>query len=470
MCNRSHTVSIHILNDDSILHVFYLYRPLFRDEDGIADWKYNGRWWYALVHVCQRWRNIIFGSATYLGLSLHCTFGTPVSDMLAHSPPLPLVVGYFRDSFELTTEDEEGVVLALKQHDRVCRVRLHNAGTIIQKLIKAMDEEYPVLEFLDIMHPKMDNSTILRFPETLQAPRLRSLALRGFALPIGSRLLTTAVGLVTLHLDIPHPFTYFHPNTLIRWISFMPQLETLAIFFNFSLPNRDVERQLTHTPIIAPITLPNLHHLQFRGVSTYLEALVQWIITPRLKELYIGFSNQLTFSFPRLLQFIIAAENLRLGNAVLTFSDKLVNAGVYRYGETNGYAFGIVVKCYHLDWQTSSMAQIFNSLSQIFSAVEYLTLQHDVHSESAEEHNDVDPTEWRKLLRPFSNVKTLEIEEGLVKDLSRCLELEDGESGLALLPELQELEYFGNGDARDAFASFVDARRNAGRPVNLVRW
>ena len=102
--------------------------------------------------------------------------------------------------------------------------------------------------------------------------------------------------------------------------------------------------------------------------------------------------------------------------------------------------------------------------------MECLTLQHDVHSESAEEHNDVDRTEWRKLLRPFSNVKTLEIEEGLVKDLSRCLELEDGESGLELLPELQELEYFGNGDARDAFASFVGARRNASRPVNLVRW
>jgi hypothetical protein len=42
----------------------------------------------------------------------------------------------------------------------------------------------------------------------------------GFALPIGSRLLTTAVGLVTLHLVMVHPSTYFHPNTLLQWISF----------------------------------------------------------------------------------------------------------------------------------------------------------------------------------------------------------------------------------------------------------
>ena len=469
MGDRPRTVSIDMLNDDSLLHVFYLYRPLFTDEDDTAEWRYKGRWWYALVHVCQRWRNIVLGSATYLDLSLLCTYGTPVTDMLAHSPPLPLVVGYFQRTRELTTEDEEGIILALKQHDRIRRVRLGNSFAIIQKFILAMDEECPILEFLHIMHPIEDNTTISRFPETFQAPRLRHLTLRSFALPIGSRLLTTAVGLVTLNLVMVHPSTYFHPNTLIRWISLMPQLETLDIFLKFSIPNRDVERQLTHTPIIAPITLPNLHSLRFTGVSNYLEALVHRITTPRLKELLIAFSNQLTFSVPRLLQFITAAENFRLGNAVLTFSNDIVSTGVYPYGGTNVYAFSMVVKCHPLDWQASSMAQISNSLSQIFSAVERLVLQHEVHSESSEEHNDVDPTEWRKLLRPFSNVNTLRIEEGLVKDLSHCLELEDGGLRLELLPKLVRLEYFGRGDTRDAFNSFVDARRNAGHPIILVR-
>jgi hypothetical protein len=200
-----------------------------------------------------------------------------------------------------------------------------------------------------------------------------------------------------------------------------------------------------------------------------LEALVHRITTPRLKDLYIDFSNQLTFSVPRLLQFIIAAENFRLGNAVLSFHDKLVGAGVYPYGETNVYALSIVIKCCQLDWQASSMAQISNSLSQICSAVERLVLQHRVHNESSEEHNDVDRTEWRKLLRPFSNVKTLRIQDGLVKDISHCLELEDGEPCLELLPELVELEFFERGDTLDAFTSFVDARRDAGSPVTLVR-
>ena len=102
MGNRSRTVSIHMLDDDSLLHVFYLYCPFLSGEDqdddarifGGHEIETRGRWWYNLAHICQRWRNIIFGTASYLGISLVCTYGTPVADMLAHSPPLPLIIHY----------------------------------------------------------------------------------------------------------------------------------------------------------------------------------------------------------------------------------------------------------------------------------------------------------------------------------------------------------------------------------------
>jgi len=115
------------------------------------------------------------------------------------------------------------------------------------------------------------------------------------------------------------------------------------------------------------------------------------------------------------------------------------------------------------------VAQIFNTLSQMFSAVEHLTLAHDVHSRSSEEHNEVDRTEWRNLLGSFSNVKTLRIEDGLVRELSRSLPSEDGGHPLEHLPELQELTYSGGGNANDVFTSFIDARQNAGRPVTLIK-
>ncbi len=88
----------------------------------------------------------------------------------------------------------------------------------------------------------------------------------------------------------------------------------------------------------------------------------------------------------------------------------------------------------------------------------------------------VDYAEWRKLLRSLSNVKTLTVEDGLVKKLACCLRLDDGELPLDLLPELQELTYSGTGDVGDAFTSFTDAftpftdaRQKTGRPVTLVR-
>ena len=76
---------------------------------------------------------------------------------------------------------------------------------------------------------------------------------------------------------------------------------------------------------------------------------------------------------------------------------------------------------------------------------------------------------FRSLLGSFRNVKTLRIDEGLVEELSRCLELDDGELPLELLPELQELTYSGSGNTGDTFTSFIDARQDAGRPLTLVR-
>jgi hypothetical protein len=162
------------------------------------------------------------------------------------------------------------------------------------------------------------------------------------------------------------------------------------------------------------------------------------------------------------------AENLRFESfdrAKFEFYAERVFVSVYPRGAEK-YALYISVHCWDLDWQVSSFAQISNSLSPMFSSVEDLTLEHKEHSRSSEEHNEVDRGEWRKLLRLFSNVKTLRIDKGLVGELSRCLQLEDGELPLELLPELQELTYTGSANT---FTSFTDARQNAGRPVILDR-
>ena len=325
-----------------------------------------------------------------------------------------------------------------------------------------------MLEYL-VMGLSNNTGTTLMLPEILRAPHLRHLLLEDLVLPIGCQLLTTAVGLVTLRLYMGHPTTYFQPNTLLQWISFMPQLETLEISFSFPVPNHYVERQITHAPIVTHVTLPNLRSFGFRGVSAYLEAVLRRITTPRLEGLAVRFFKQLTFSVPRLLQFMDTVEVLRFDSVQFLFSRHRASMGFYPHEGANTIPLFIHVDCWHLDWQVSSVVPFFSSHSQISSMVEHITLEHEVHSRSSKEHNEVDRTQWRSLLRSFNNVKTLRIGDGLVEGLSRSLQLDDGEHALELLPELQELTYTGSGDTGDAFTPFIDARQNAGRPVILVR-
>ncbi|KAI0275762.1 hypothetical protein BGY98DRAFT_38765 [Russula aff. rugulosa BPL654] len=480
-----YNAAIDILDDDSLLNIFHLYRPFLLGEDdndearlfgGFERWE-RGHWWYKLAHVCQRWRNLMLGSASYLGLYLVCTKGSPIADMLAHSPPLlPLAVDYYYEDSDVSTEDEERLLLALEQRDRVRRIRLRMEIPNLQRLIVAISDEYPILECLIIITP--DRPPSLTLPERLQAPHLRHLVLSGFALPIGSRLLTVAVGLVTLVLVITIPSTYIQPNSLLRWISFMPQLETLIIYFFSADHSRTIEGQVTHTSTqtVTPITLPNLRWFWFQGVNAYLEAVIRRITSPRLERLQVFFFDQLTFSIPHLLQFMkntatTESRNLTFGNAKLDFSNDQVDVATYPHEEADlSQSLHIRVLCLHLDLQVSAMAQISNSLSQMFSTVEHLTLSYEPHTLSPAEHNEVDRHMWRKILVSFRNVKILRVEDGLEEEIARCLRLEDGggEIPLDLLPELQELTYSRSSHTDGYYASFINIRQNAGRPITLV--
>ena len=124
--------------------------------------------------------------------------------MLAHSPPLPLVIDYNYLDGDLIEEDEREITLALEQRERVRYLRLIIPILARQELITAIDGEYPMLEYL-ILSPPTEDYTACKLPKTLQAPRLRHLALFDVTVLIGSRLLITAVGLVTLFLVMVHP-------------------------------------------------------------------------------------------------------------------------------------------------------------------------------------------------------------------------------------------------------------------------
>jgi len=218
---------IHILDDDSLLNIFYLYRPAILLDVEIevragdfssprwGEWT-RERWWYKLSHVCQRWRSLIFASASYLGLCLVCTYRTPVARMLECSPPLPIVLDYTHQTRRWTEEDEDGMLLALRHRARVHRIRLCVPRSHEKKLSLAIEMEFPMLEYLYI---GVSTLTTLRpdleiYP-SFQAPRLCHLALTRCHFLVTSPSLTTSAGLVTLSLMLP-PQSRHHPYDLFR--------------------------------------------------------------------------------------------------------------------------------------------------------------------------------------------------------------------------------------------------------------
>jgi hypothetical protein len=435
------------------------------------------RWWYKLVQVCRRWRYLVLESASYLRLSLVCARGTPVATMLAHSPPLPLIIDHLDQYDNVTAKDEEGIFLALRHRDRLRRIRIMKAIPILQKLIMVLDGEYPILEHLYItdqryLRPMIKRNTELNFPENFRAPQIRCLVLMNFAIPIGSPLLTTTGNLVTLNLGMIPRSVYFRPNALLQRLLLMPQLEILGIFFNSDILRGDMERQLLHTTITTRITLPNLRRFGFQGANAYLEALLPWITMPLLERLQVYFFNQPTYSIPHLQQLTDNTGNLRLKYARLTFYDDHVGMIVYPHKEAKMYTLDMSLIGRNFDWQVDSAAQVCRMLRTVLFEVEHLVLDYERHNISLWWGAVAHRTHWRELLGTFDNAKTLYLRFWLVEQLARALQSGEEESSTELLPELQELSYLtvqGTGASYDAFAGFIDERQKAGRPVTVVR-
>ena len=390
--------------------------------------------------------------------------------MLAHSPPaIPIIIDHFDDDQNLTAEDEKGIILALQHRDRVRRVRLLKPTLLLEKLIVALDGEFPILEFLLIWHQRYHEPSVditnLNFPETFRAPHLRKLLLKNFATPIESPSLATMRNLATLLLFKIPSSAFFHPNALLQRLSIMPQLEALWIGFAFA---RDVEKQLSHTPIMTRVTLPNLRWLGFRGISAYLETLLPWLTTPLLEKLRIYFFNQMVYSIPNLQQFMSTARNFQVKTATLFFDKDYLGVNAYPHMGARLHNLDMELWSRRLDWQIVSAAQVLHALCTVFSMVEDLTLNYSRHNMSSEWNNEADRIHWRKILGSFGKVKNLTVEGELVGQLSRALQAGEGESPTEPLPELQKLTCSTRGALHNAFTQFINARQKAGRPVTVV--
>jgi len=186
MCISPQVASIHTFSDDLLLKILYRCRPVLLGKDGtqadnhhiLEGGKWDSeRWWYKLTKVCRKWRHLVLASASDLGLSLVCSYGMPIADMLTHTPSLPLIIDYEDEGREVTPEDEDGILLALRHRRQVSRIRFCMPGSNLRKLLAAIDGEFPMLEYLYVKPPTDDDNDI-PFPETFKAPHLHHFGLR----------------------------------------------------------------------------------------------------------------------------------------------------------------------------------------------------------------------------------------------------------------------------------------------------
>jgi len=393
----------------------------------------------------------------------------PVEDMLAHSPPLPLIIDHTDD---VSAEDEEGILLALQHRDRVRRIRLRMPASNLQKLIIAIDGEFPMLEYLHIRNMTSEDTNLI-LPKTLQAPQLQLLMLESIIYPMGSQLLTTTAGLVTLMLGSVPLSTDFSPGDVLLWLSLLPRLEIFGVSFFFPTVDSVAEARLLYMKTMTHVTLPKLRRFIFEGTIVFLEALLPWITTPLLDGFQISFFGHSTISIPCLQQFMTTIEQPKYNRARLLFDTNLVSIGMYPPGWDETEPFLVEVNCVHFGPQVESIAQILAALGTAFSKVENLTLEYRSSLSILETPpEEVSRERWHEIFRSFSSVKTLSFPGELVWVLSLSLHPEDRESPMDLLPELKELSYSPDRNfkslASDQLTAFAHARQNAGHPFTLV--
>ncbi|KAH9170323.1 hypothetical protein EDB89DRAFT_2072154 [Lactarius sanguifluus] len=460
--NHRHSTTIDILPDHVLLEIFdfYLYRM---NHDALRlVWK-----WHLLVHVCQRWRQIIFTSPRRLNLQILCTWRTPVRKNLGIWPTFPIVIdhGFSEASSRSTCSRGEGnVIAALKHPNRVCYLDLNVTGAQLGKMAKVMQEPYPVLKHLNISS-KVGNVPVL--PAKFlggSAPRLQEVYLCGIPFPTLPTFLLSASDLIELDLHdiLPTASGYISPEAMVVGLAALPRLKNLTIEFQLVTPRTDPIRP----PPVTRTVLPALTDFQFQGAIEYLEDLAVQIDSPQLDRIHIYYLNQpVDFQVTQLPKFIDRSMGPRLTpfkHAGITFSGDRASFDIYCITNPRSILRPSItaISCDGIDWQVSHMAQVLGQFSATLSNVVHLTL------EGLEDDGQLEGSDWLHLLHPFSAMQTLHVSQELAAHVALSLEDITGAMITEVLPSLDSICLAGQ--PASSINKFVAARQLSDRPVTVI--
>ncbi|KAI0293326.1 hypothetical protein B0F90DRAFT_1928281 [Multifurca ochricompacta] len=432
-------VAINSLPDDVLLEIFNRHRLSTFPNDPTDDmWE-----WHRLTHVCRKWRYVIFASPHRLDLRLLCKQGTPVRRTLDCWPALPISIQYsgFTGRPPPALRDEDNIIAALEHPARIYEIQLSLTKSLFNKLAALKQQPFPVLEHFRLT--SFDRAKLSTLPSTFfceSASRLRVLFFYGIPFSMLPKFLLSTKDLVDLTLrDIPSA-GYFSPESLVTSLSGMTQLKTLYI--GFASPSSRPNRR--SVPPLRRAVLSTLTSFTFCGISEYLEDVVAGIDAPALGHFYVKLFNQLMFDVPQLHQFISRAERLRVPSEARLESFKNgVSITLFQPPRTytSGY-LSLWIACNPFDWQVSSIAEICNQSSTLFSRVEQLYILGHVSQPGRED--EIGATEWFELFRPFTAVRSLYVSKFLGPLVVDALEDTADGPVMEVLPALRLLQFEGS--------------------------
>jgi hypothetical protein len=379
-------------------------------------------------------------------------------------PALPLII---RNRSHLTEGLDNVIALLERAGDRVCQIGLGIPGSQLETVSAVMQEPFPELTSLVLW----SYGTVAILPDSFlgrSAPHLRSICLEHIPFPGLLKLLLSASHLVILNLlNIPHS-GYISPEVMVTALSALTSLGSFMLEFQSPQSCPDRENRRLHSPTRS--VLPVLTFFWFQGVIEYLEDLVAYVDAPQLSGLYITLFNQIIFDTPRLVQFISRTPRLNpLDDAHVAFGDEAAEVHLSSgFGKLN-----VKISCRELDWQVSSLEQVFTSSLPPLSMLEDLYIFKAPDSYPHWQDN-IENMLWLELLHPFTAVKNLYLSEEFAPRIVPALQEHVG--GIVtteVLPTLQNIILEGlqpSGPVQEGIEQFVATRQVTSHTIAVSLW
>lgn len=446
-----------MLSDDVLLYIFNVYRQKSKVAAADDMWP-----WHAVVHVCKRWRHLIFAWPHLLDLRVACRSASAVAKALDIWPALPISI-----RSELDGENDDDIITALKHRDRIAGINLSGLTKLqLERCANLMQEPFPLLRVLFLRCAENDAPPITGSFLGGSAPRLQDVKLCNIQILTLPKLLLSTSNLVVLVLRDITRTGYISPDSMASYLAMLTRLHSVAICFHYgiSFPQDHTNR----CPPLTRAVLPALTTFVFEGSSEYLEDLVARIDAPILSHFQLKFFYQSIFHIPQLPRFICRGESFKpFVEAHVDFCNHFMDICLVPSDE---FFFAMRFQPTGFDRQLSLLEQIYTQFSLLLCHVSHLYLRRETNPLPIQP----DSALWLGILRPFNAVQILFISgDELELEIPRVLGELAAERAVEVLPMLHTVVLMCPHPVRPLVTSllkpFIDARRHSDHPVTVTR-